>query len=114
MQAWLTRRFERDPRRYLLACGFALLLTSEGVIVAVTAIAAGAANVSFTSDVMLRPARAALHGPLDDAPASNLVGRLALSIPATSWVAAVAVGYMTTTRGRAGAGHLLVVYGIAA
>jgi signal transduction histidine kinase len=70
-------------------------------------------NAWFTLDVLLRPVRVALAPPPPDAHRANLPLRLALIIPGTICVSAFAVGYLTTTRSRAGSGHLITVYEVA-
>jgi signal transduction histidine kinase len=86
----------------------------ELTIGALAAVVLSGLNAWFTLDVLLRPARAALaHSPQGRRRRTSLVARLALVIPTATWLAGTAVGYLTTNRARAGAGHLLVVYGIA-
>jgi signal transduction histidine kinase len=67
----------------------------------------------FAAEVLMGPVRAEL-GPPDEAmlPSVSLIGRVVMLIPAVIWAAGFAVGYLTSSRRTAGAGHLLVVYGI--
>jgi signal transduction histidine kinase len=78
------------------------------------AVVFAALNLWFTLDVILQPIRAALGGPSPNERRTSLIARLALVVPAVIIVATLAVGFLTTTRAHAGAGHLLVIYGIAA
>jgi signal transduction histidine kinase len=70
-------------------------------------------NIWFSLDVLWRPVRVTLHGPPANARPASLLARLALVIPVAIWIAAFAVGYLSTTRAQAGPGHLMVVYAIA-
>jgi signal transduction histidine kinase len=73
----------------------------------------GVLNLWFDLEVLARPIRAELRGPGPDARRSSLIARLALIVPASTWVACFTFGYLSTTRARAGAGHLLVIYAFA-
>jgi signal transduction histidine kinase len=80
---------------------------------AVSSLLLAGVNAWFTLDVLLRPVRVALAPPPPGAHRANLTLRLALVIPGTICMSAFALGYLTTTRSRAGSGHLLTVYEVA-
>jgi signal transduction histidine kinase len=84
----------------------------EIVFGALTAMVLIALCAWFTLDVFLRPVRAALGGPAPGARPTSMTSRLALVVPAATWVAGCAITYSTSTRAREGAGHLLGVYAI--
>jgi signal transduction histidine kinase len=70
-------------------------------------------NAWFYADILTLPVRAKLSaGPEFRERSTSLMTRLGLVAPVT-WIAGGAVGYLTGTRAQAGAGHLLVGYGIA-
>jgi signal transduction histidine kinase len=87
---------------------------TELIIGALSASLIAGLNAWFAIDVLMRPVRASFDGPKASFARTTLLGRLALVVPSAIWASAFAVGYLTTTRAKAGAGHLLVVYAIAA
>ena len=80
---------------------------------ALTAIGLASVSAWFSLDVLFRPIRAAIGELPPEARTASLVSRLALVIPTAIWVSAFAVGYLTSSRASAGAGHLMVIYAIA-
>jgi signal transduction histidine kinase len=84
----------------------------EILIGAVLAVLLATLNAWFDLEVLLRPVRAELGHPPRDSQRSSLTLRLALIVPASTWVACYGVGYLSTTRTRAGPGHLLVLYAL--
>ena len=85
----------------------------EVLLGSLVAVVIAGLNTWFSLDIVLQPIRASFDGPAPGARPTSLVGRLALAVPIAIWLAAVAVGFTTTTRDSAGAGHLLIVYALA-
>jgi signal transduction histidine kinase len=85
----------------------------ELAVGAVSSIVLAGVNAWFTLEVLLRPVRVALGPPPPDMRRANLPLRLALVVPSTICLAAFSLGYLTTTRSRAGSGHLITVYEVA-
>jgi signal transduction histidine kinase len=85
----------------------------ELAIGAASSVAIAGVSAWFTLEILMRPVKVALAPPPPDSHRANLPLRLALVIPAAICLSAFALGYLTTTRARAGAAHLMVVYAIA-